>query len=583
MTEYDSGGIQPLRPDGSIDTDAAIALEAPKPRSRRGMWIAGILVSVLAVGAIGAVIAWRTLVGSAFASAEAVPIDADFVMTFDLLQVRDSEQVDRLIKAFTVPAAEQGMIDEADVDVLSRIDEELDNEIGMTLADDVVPWIGRSVSFAVWLEGDFTFEDAEDGMPEDFFGGVLVAGVRDGAGADRFIDKMARAVARENDGLIESVPFREGTLTAVTWEGDFPDNRLLMWLDGDMMIMGIAEDHIAKALDAREGQSIADHEDFDRMMGELPSDRLVAMYVGTDWLADLYDDPLFLQMGPQAEAIQDQLDTFSGFGMSFTLLDEGVAFDMVYASEDPEALGVSSLDASDLEFLDRLPDDTLFHAAFPIEEDAIANAIDQSVGPIREEDPDFYNEMVQQADDFLGVSLFEEVLPALGREAVLAVVPTPEGLLWDEFGIGVGGVFAIGVEDRDPVAAAIDSLEDVAVESGVSVRSFGDVSVIGEDGRNFVAYSLSGDTLAVGTGPTIVDAAINGVSPSVEENPRYQELDRALIGSGVPIFLDIQGIFDVLELEPDQRALVDALQAAGASGDITGDLFRFSALLTIDY
>jgi len=37
------------------------------------------------------------------------------------------------------------------------------------------------------------------------------------------------------------------------------------------------------------------------MMEELPADRLVAMYLGTDWLADLYDDPLFLELGVQAD------------------------------------------------------------------------------------------------------------------------------------------------------------------------------------------------------------------------------------------------------------------------------------------
>jgi hypothetical protein len=256
-----------------------------------------------------------------------------------------------------------------------------------------------------------------------------------------------------------------------------------------------------------------------------------------------------------------------------------VSFDVVYGVDDPDSLPVSSFDASGLEFLDRLPDDTLFHAAAPIADDQIAEAIES----LRDVEPDIYDEIAAEAEDFLGVDLFEEVLPSIGREALLAVVPTPEGLFADQFGVGVGGVFAIGVQDRGPVGQAVNSLEDFAVENGVNVVSLGDVSVIAEDGSTLFAYSLSDDTLAIGTGPTVVDAVINGVSPSVTANPRYVELDSVLPGSGVPFFVDLQGIFDLAELEGDERSLFDALQAIGASGDITDDTVRFSVLLTIDY
>ena len=576
MTDHESGGIQPLRPDGTVDVEMLEAASAPA-RSNRAMIVGGVIVGVLVVGAIGAVIAWRTLVGSAFASAEAVPIDADFVMTFDLLQVRDSEKVDRLVQAFTIPAAEQGRIDDGNVDVLDQIDEGLDEAMGMTLRDDVIPWIGRSISLAVWIDDSVTLEDMEGDFSEDFVGGVLVAGVRNGERAADFVEEAAGAVARETDGLIESMPFEDGTMTSVS--GDLPGENIFMWLDGDMLIMGIKEADIARALDARAGESILDHDDYDNMMAELPSDRLVAMYVGSGWLANIYEDPAFLELGAQAESIQDAIDSFTGLGMAMTLRDEGVSFDLAYAINDPDALPLSSLDASGLDFITRLPDDTLFHIAFPIEDNTIAGAVD----PLREADPELYQEAADAADEFLGVDLFNDVLPSLGREAVFAVVPTPEGLLVEEFNLGIGGVVAVGVEDRGPVAKAIDSLEDYAVENGISVTPLGEVSVIGDDGSDLFAYALGDDALAVGTGPTIVNAIINGVSPSVEDNARYAQLDRVLPGSGVPFFVDLQGMFDVFDLEGDNRALVNALQAVGASGEVTDDVVHFSLLITIDY
>ena len=577
MTDHESGGVQPLRPDGTVDTELIESAVAPR-RSNRAKVVGGIVVGVLAIGAIGAVIAWRTLVGSAFASAEAVPIDADFVMTFDLLQVRDSEKVDRLVQAFTVPAAEQGLIDDGNVDVLDRFDEQMDEAMGMTLREDVIPWIGRSVSLAVWIDGSISLEDMDRTPSEEFVGGVLVAGVRNGDRAADFVDEAAGVVARETDGLIEKVPFEGGTMTSVTGAEE-PGENVFMWLDNDMMIVGMKEADIARALDAREGESILDDDDYDRMMAELPSDRLMAMYVGSKWLANIYDDPTFMELGAQAEAIRDSIESFSGVGMAMTLRDEGVSFDLAYAVDDPDALPLSSFDASGLDFIDRLPDDTLFHLAFPIADNTIADAID----PLREADPELYQEAADAADEFLGVDLFNEVLPSLGREAVFAIVPTPEGFFAGQFDFGIGGVIAVGVEDRGPVATAIDSLEDYAVENGISVTSLGEVSVIGADGSDYFAYSLGDDALAVGTGPTIVNAIINGVSPSVADNPRYDQLDRVLPGSGVPFFVDLQGIFDAFDFEGDERELVNALQAVGASGEISGDVVKFSVLVTIDY
>ncbi len=578
MTDHDRKPVRPLLPDGTVDVASVEMMGGDRRHSNRAMVIGGIVLGIVVVGAIGAVVAWRMLVGSAFASAAAVPPDADLVVTFDLLQVRDSGRVDRLIEAFTVPAAEQGLIDDGDIDVLGSIDEGLADEIGMTLGDDVIPWIGRSISFAMWVDGSLSLDElSEVARPEDFVGGVIVVGVRNGGGAEQFIADLSSVVADQTDGLIERRPHDGGMLTTVVT--DDLDEGLHIWLGGDFMIMAIREADLDRALTARDGESIRDRSAYEEVMAALPSDRLMAMYVGTDWIADLSDDPVFDELGPQMDTIRDQLDAFDGIGMAMTLRDEGVSFDFAYRTEDPDLLPVESFDASRLEFLRRLPDDTLFHVGFPIEDGAFGEFAE----PLRDADPGLYDQIASQAEELLGFDLFNEVLPALGREAMLAVVPTPEGLLADQLGIPVGGVAAVGFTEREPVAQALASFEDLAIDNGLSVVSLGSVAVLSADGQDAFAYALGSDVLAVGTGPTIVDAVVNGVSPDVTENPRYRELDGQLPGDGVPLFIDLQGIFDVAELEPDQRAVVNALQAAGLSGEADGDLVLVSFLVTIDY
>jgi hypothetical protein len=577
MTDDSTGGVQPLRPDGTVDTEALDAAGVPTPRTRRGFVVGSIIAGLLLVGAVGAVVAWRTLVGSAFASADAIPIDADVVITFDLLQVRDSERLDRLVQAFAVPAADQGLIEDGDIDVIAALDEGLEAAIGITLEDDVIPWVGRSVSLGLWIEGGLSLGELDAIAPEDAVGLVLVAGVRNGEDAAGFVADVAAYTAEQTDGLIERVPLEGGTLTSVT--GGTTRDEVFMWLDGEVLIVGPRRSDVSRALDARRGESIRDHAGFERMMDALPSDRLVAMYVGTGWLADLYDDPLFSDLGGRVEALQDQLAAFEGVGMSVALRDEGVAFDLAYAVDDPGTSPIPSFDAAQLQYLDRLPDEALLHIGAPIDDEALADAIDS----IREQDPQIFDEAAQAATEFLGVDLFDDVLPALGRESIFAVVPAPEGFLADEMGVGLGVGLAVGVVDRDPVATAIASLEDLAAANGISITTSGGASLIGDGASTFAAYALSGDTLAIGTGPTIVDALVDGSSPSVRDNARYRALDGALPGEGVPFFVDLQGFFDTFDLEGDDRAIVDALQAVGAAGEVAGDVVRFEALIAIEY
>ena len=112
---------------------------------------------------------------------------------------------------------------------------------------------------------------------------------------------------------------------------------------------------------------------------------------------------------------------------------------------------------------------------------------------------------------------------------------------------------------------------------------FGEVSVAVVEGSAVLAYAVGDDALVLGSGPSIVDSLLNGVDVSVVDNPRYRQLDGLLPGSGVPFFVDFQGIFDLADLEAADRAPFDALRAAGASGAITDDLVQFSVMVAIDY
>jgi hypothetical protein len=571
MTDHDAGYVRPLPPEGA----AADVFEPPPPpeKRRRGLIIGGAVVGVLAAGALGAAVAWTTLVGSAFASAEAVPADADFVVTFDLLQVRDSEPVDRLIKAFTRPAARQGMIEDGEVDVLSEIDEAMEREIGLTVSDDVIPWIGRSVSLALWIDGN----PASPDFDEDDFGGVWVSGVRDQGAAAEFVRDLAKVVARETGGSIESSSVGGGDLTIVR-TGDPTVEGLFAYLDSDLMILGIREGDVQRALAARDGGSILEHDGYQEVIAALPDNRLVAGYMDVGWVEDMYRAEAEA-FGPQAGMVTDMIEAYDGFGMALTLHDAGVAFDGVALVDPAAEPPIDSLDAADLVFPSRLPDQTLVMAAAPLPEDAIAEALDS----IRNIDPGIYDDAMSQVTEIVGFDLVGDVLPHLGREVVLAMVTTPDGLLARQTNFNIGGVFGIGVTDADVVSDAVARLEDVALDNGLVVRSLGAASVVEAEGQEAFAYGLSEEDLVFGTGPTVVEVLLEGSGSSLDDNPRYAQLDGLLPGTGLPVFVDLQGLFDAFEWNGPERSIADPLQAIGFGGEVSDRVVGYTMFVLIDY
>lgn len=556
----------------SIDSYPASGLGTPvAPQSRRGLLIGGALLSIFVIGAIAAVLVWRSFVGSAFASAEAVPPNADFVVTFDLLQVRDSDRLNRLVRAFSDPMAAHGLIEDGDLDLLETFDNELARETGFTLTEDVIPWIGRSVTFAVWFDG---FDEGPFFEPDSVHA-IGSVSVRDRAAATAFMNKLAEFGASESGGSIERSTLGDGDVVTVV-DGGTED--VWMYVDDDLLLIAPSRADVAEALSAREGDSILDTDSYRDIIDRLPSDRLVAIYMGTDWLRDLYSNPFLTGATSAAstEAIQ-VLDEFEGFGAAATLLDEGVMFDLVYS------LGLTAsgagLSQQGSEFVDRLPASTLAFMSATIEEGVIDDAVDS----LRDADPAAFGLLQDATRHALGVDLFSDVLPAFGREVIFAAIESTEGAIAIEAGADIGIVFGIGVVDRPPVADVIGQLNELSDDFGLEMRSAGDVTIVNAAGSDVLAYALTEDSLVIGTSADVVGPLVTGSDTSVTKNERYETLDKLLPGDGLQVYADLQGLFDQFEWNTKERDIADPLQGFGVSSETKGNVLRISALLMIKY
>lgn len=565
--------VRPLPPDPEDPAGYALPV-SPEPdaqKSKRGWIVGGIVLAIVAVLAVGSVIAYRTIIGDAFASTRAVPDNAQIVVTFDLLQVRDTSQIQALFDAFAEPMAANGDV-EAGFDIVEEIDRAWEEEMGITLSEDVVPWLGRSASIAVWPDGSslVATEDVQ----------VLVSiGVRNGAGAEAFVDKMM-AYAVENEGGVLEVGTIDGRKSWLFVPDSEWADPVAVVLDGDLLLASIDERTLRTALAASDDGGLGADPDYQAAMDLLPPDRVVAYYMSADVVLDIYRDPMFDDLAP-TDGVLEALDGWEALSGAITLADDGVRFDVVQTfepnSEAETAWG--SLEAGDLRFRDRLPVETYGFAAAAIP-DAM---IDEQIAALEELDPEAFTELRTMSIDLLGVDLIEEVLPNLGREMMFAGIESGDGLLASEADFPIGIALALGVLDPAPVRDAVNSLEELAIEEGAPLVVEGGVGIIADGGETAVAYTVSEDGLVVASSASLLDTLTIGPG-GLTSSPLYEELDGALPGDGLLFYLDTHRIYDHIPW-PDQgyRAVADPVRGAGAAVSNSADAAAASFLILIDY
>jgi hypothetical protein len=526
--------------------------------SRRGLVIGGVVLAVIVVVAVGAALAYRNLVGEPFAAAGAIPSDADVVISFDLLQVRDTDRINRLVSAFAEPLAESGDVEPAEFDLLEEIDEELEAELGITLTDDVIPWIGRSVSIALWIPPDF------DGDPE-VLGSVAV---RDRGAAEDFIELLVDQATVDSGGTVERSQIRGGNRWVITDEGE---TSFVIWLGDDVMLLAPNMRTINRALDARDGTSLLDESAFNEVVAELPSDRLVTMYFGPDFFQSITD----LTAAFAAPGITTaDVPALEAIGVGFTLRDDGIQFDVAQVHEDAQDAVSFDIPAA---AISRLPADTIGYFAFAIPEGFLDEAI---IEALRSADPLAFDSLSEQADELLGVDVFDSLIPAFAGDSLLAVVEERAGLIVEQAGVPLGIIGSLGVVDRPPVATALGSVEELIEEQGFTLAGESPIIVVA-DGNELLAYSLTDDALVVGSPPAVVVDYLGGEG-GLTDSAIYRELDSALVGEGLSFYVDLERTLAlVAEFEEDMPDL--PLRGVGASGRTDGRVTRASLLILIDY
>lgn len=570
--DFPESRVQPLPPDSQDPAGHAVPtplITEPK-RPRRSSIVAGVILGLVIVVAIASVAIYRSFVGDPFASTRAIPSGAHVVVTFDLLQVRDTTTIQALVDAFAVPLAETGEI-EAGLDIVEEIDTAWQDEMGMTFTEDVVPWLGRSASIAVWPDGSSLLVTEDVQM-------LISVAVRDSEKAGAFIDEILATVADREGGTLET-----GTLDGRPSWSLLPEDEwaepVFIILDDDLLLLAPEERTLRASLTASETGGLRSNDEFRSAMDRLPSDRAVAFYMSADVLRDTYSDPVFDELGT-TDAALDMLDGWEAMAASMTFADNGLRFDMVQTLESGAGVADAwvGMTEGELLFRDNLPAETYGFFAYPIPDDFIADQLTAW----EELDPIVFDEFRSMGFDILGVDVLEDVLPNLGREVLFAALESTDGVMAQEAGFPIGFGLAVGVIDPSPVREAVARLENLAVSEGVPLFVEDGIGMLAEGGETVFAYTVTDDGLVLASNVDTLTGMAEG-SSGMTDAALYRELDSTLPGDGLLFYVDTHRIYDHIEWERGWRSVADPVRGLGASLSGSDDGVTGSYLILIDY
>ncbi len=571
-----SGTVQPGQP-------APIVPAEPK-RAGRPAWMNFVLgavgVLVLVGVATAAVVALqRAQFGPRMATAEALPVSTAVYMSFDLEGVAE---FDRVIDAFDSVAAEAGL--EPGTDVLDLLDEQMLAEFGMQTAD-FEPWIGRDVGVAVL---DLDFEQAAlGGTPGSV---VVAASVRSTDEADAFMPRMVAAM--EDLGMefttdsYQDVELWVGSVDPAV-ELDFPVS-VTMARSGDVMLLGSHREAVVDAIDAQQGDSLRDAEEFTRLVDELPGDRAITLYLGPALFRSFEDlaalgaavSPLG-GVGQTESGLTGPFQDVRGMAMSVTVADAGVRFDFVQeAAPGSEMDGLTGAGSETI--AEMLPAETfLYFGIGELPLDALYDGIEEALAA------EGAAGQLEQFEAEFGLDIRRDIVDALTGEMGLGLVRSVTGPFVASGGPPVGGVAMLGLADRAAFRATVEQLnlliagglglppEEESTDDGVLYTV-----PLGE-GESLV-YGISGDFFAAATDRSLIEGA---GGDRLVDGQLWQDTVDALDAGGPPLFyVDIGAALDVFDAPPDARADLAPLRSVAAAASGGGDgIGKATLMVLIDF
>jgi hypothetical protein len=512
---------------------------------------------VLSVAAVIAIdpMGWNLLdqlFGRADKAAAVMTPDTGFFIGLDLLEMTP-EKIGRLVDPFLAAAGEPGTPDFDSA--LDELDASMLDELGFTFQDDILPWLGRFAGFGV-----STLELDDFGSPQEV-SWSLVLSTRDESASEAFLVKLREAITSESGYDFVSTEYEGATI----YELDAPDalERVAMAQADGLLMFGAGSGAIQASIDAGNGDSLADSDDYRTLVGELPARRALTFYVDLSKYESLQQE-LLQDVGPSVTA--GPRETTSAFSLSLT--DDGLQFDTVSPldregmSPDQEQLldSYAAEPATDQLF----PDVTVVYLAgqrLDLVWAAIRDAISSSLST--ELTPEDFDESMTMFKEEFGINPDTELFPLLDGEWAVGVLPSTAGVLSEELEVDLGLALLAQTSDPETLSANLGTFSDALEQQALYVERSS------EGGAQ--TYSIRDDpqgsaliSFGVGQGYLFISSdagttgRLFGDSPTLANSERYRETWKAFPGKMTPVlYLNASGLVGAIREGMDPGATAD--------------------------
>ncbi len=547
----------------TLNADGTPAVPAARSSGPRAGFIGGV-IALIVLAAVGSVLAWRLVMGSPYSAAEAVPSDADIVLTIDFAQLRDLERVDRFIQAFAAPMARHGIIDDVpDLEnAMREIDDVAEEELGFRFAEESLAWIGRSAAVAIWVPDDLL--DPAAAVELDAPPPLLVTvDIRDGDAASAFLDRMLAEAVSAGGNVVDlaidgtaahEVVFDDGALT------------LVAAIDGDRFVVADTVATMRRSLSVEDGNSVAQVDDFQELAGALGDGPLMTWY-----LSDGLGERMATTYRNLGVAAVEADAAFRAAMAGVVLDDHGVLLrSATFVDQDATAAGPGDWSRD-------LPGETYAFLSLLVPERFLSDAADALLETVAGAEPGAgaQTELIASVDDLLGVSLLDELLPQFGRELLLAVMPTTESQ-------EVPGVLlGIGLADPTPVETALRHLTG-SLQGEIEIRVEDGTTIFELDPSFSLAASVTEDALFVSLGSTALNRFEAGAD-GVTESESYRRTDTQTIGDGLVLYAHVGGLVADFADDPVVADILRPLEAVGVGAEVQGDIEISEMRVLVDY
>lgn len=530
-----------------MDDEQIVTTSEPGGGRRRRITLIGGIVAALLVGAFALLAAlalvdpfgWHLLdriTGRYDPVLISVP-QASIVYVGMDLSSDNREAANRLFEPFA-QAMEEAAPEEKG-GLFEGFEKDLEETFGITMEEDVNPWVGRRVGFAL-LDLDLDLSGDLEG-----YAWVLAVETRDRKASDAFLDKLGEgwSIKEGLDFLTET--YRGVTLTA--WDSENLEDRLAYGRAGDVVLLAPSVDDLKASVDAQQGESLADLESYQEFAPKLPEDRALTFFIDVANLEGLMTDLTQGVAGIPAFGVQQV--PLQGLLMGVSMVEVGLQIDSVtaYDLEELTETQKAVLDSQSMRpVIDEFaPQESLVFFTGR----NLSLSWEQTREALAEDNEDF-EESMSLFEREMGFGL-EDLFKPLDGEFALLVMPRGGGQVEAEIPLNIA--FLSQTSDPASLVEVFDLVAKGLRENlfmQVSRKEQGELTLF-EVQQMFtnepsVTFGVGRGYMYIGSPGGVFEGLFDG-GPSLAESERYQRVWRSFPEGFAPIFYaDVEGILGAL-------------------------------------